>query len=490
MKILKFLLGIFLLLILGGLGGVIFSDKIVTHITKTPNSEFENVKVSINNGEMYFDNFLVNGKKLGKGEAKLNIKGTGPFNLIPKVIVSSLKLDDVDMANIYNMPNSQIDGLMEKIDAPIENTQAEKTTEQYLKEISTEIGKVNQDVDNFVNNKIKENINNTNKLKEEYKNQTDLKIKAQKINELNKEVKPLSKLINDEKIKSEEAISKIEIEKNIVLDNLSEELTKLEKIIKLNDLNNLDTYIYLDRGKSVVQTLNKSLKVVTLIDEIKKLSLGINDLVINDGKIKFSSLNNDTLNGEITLENNEKIYVKSKNEDYLLSYEKGDLKINSTYKNGEKIQSEINYKKSGLLDNKIVELATEINFIKNNFKSTNKTLLTEEDKKLLLEKINLLEQSKYNEIMAQYLLQTTEIENLVNSTYVQLEKLTQLQKELLQLDKIIPTEVVKNEENINSENSVKNSLENNLQNNSQNNSQNNLQNNLQNNMQNNEKNKN
>lgn len=42
--------------------GVMFSSNIVSYMTKTKHSEFENVKFSIKNSEMNFDNFVVNGK--------------------------------------------------------------------------------------------------------------------------------------------------------------------------------------------------------------------------------------------------------------------------------------------------------------------------------------------------------------------------------------------------------------------------------------------
>ena len=38
-------------------GGVIFSDKIVYNMTKTKNSEFKNLKYSIKDNEITFDNW-------------------------------------------------------------------------------------------------------------------------------------------------------------------------------------------------------------------------------------------------------------------------------------------------------------------------------------------------------------------------------------------------------------------------------------------------
>ena len=61
MKFLKFLLVLFLMFLVVVTGGVIFSDKIVYNMTKTKNSEFKNLKYSIKDNEITFDNFLLNG---------------------------------------------------------------------------------------------------------------------------------------------------------------------------------------------------------------------------------------------------------------------------------------------------------------------------------------------------------------------------------------------------------------------------------------------
>lgn len=95
MKILKWLLSLVLIALFVLLCSVMFSSNIVSQMTKTKHSEFENVKFSIKNNEMVFDNFVVNGKNLGKGRANVVI-GTGLFKLVPKLTLSNLKLEDVN----------------------------------------------------------------------------------------------------------------------------------------------------------------------------------------------------------------------------------------------------------------------------------------------------------------------------------------------------------------------------------------------------------
>ena len=77
MKFLKILLSLVLILVILLVGGVIFSDKILTHMTTTKNSRFENLKFSMKNGEITYDNFILNNKKLGKGKKVLAILPDG-----------------------------------------------------------------------------------------------------------------------------------------------------------------------------------------------------------------------------------------------------------------------------------------------------------------------------------------------------------------------------------------------------------------------------
>ena len=74
MKFLKFLLITVITLLVVFIGMVVFSNKILTELTKSKDSEFENLKFSIATREVKFDNYVLNGENLGKGTAKINIK--------------------------------------------------------------------------------------------------------------------------------------------------------------------------------------------------------------------------------------------------------------------------------------------------------------------------------------------------------------------------------------------------------------------------------
>jgi len=268
MKFLKFLLVLFLLLLITATGGVIFSNKIVYNMTKTKNSEFENLRYSIKDSEIIFDNFVLNGKNLGKGKAKISFVRSGFLGLNLKSALSDMKLEDVDLKKIYDTPDNQIDSFVEKIEIPANSEAIKKTTEEFVKETAKELENVSNGIDNFISMGIRENILNINKIKTDYSNITDLKSKAQKITELDKEIKPVTRMINTERQSIENSISKIETEKSLMLENISQELNKLEKIVSLNDIKNMNSYIFMDKGKNITQSLNKALKVVNLIKEI------------------------------------------------------------------------------------------------------------------------------------------------------------------------------------------------------------------------------
>ena len=61
MKILKYLLSLILLALVMMLFGVMFASNIVTYMTKSKDSEFGDVKCTVINSEMTFENFVING---------------------------------------------------------------------------------------------------------------------------------------------------------------------------------------------------------------------------------------------------------------------------------------------------------------------------------------------------------------------------------------------------------------------------------------------
>ena len=454
MKILKYLLSLILIALVMMLFGVMFSSNIVTYMTKSKNSEFENVKFSVRNSEMTFDNFVVNGKSLGKGRATVGIVQSGLFNLVPKLTLSNLKLDDVNLESIYKEKNSQIDTFTEKINSLTSQEKSDKTTADFIKETTDKVTTLSNNTNNLINSKWKENIEKINILKKDYVGLTDLKSKAQKIVELNNEIKPLIKSINSEKENIEKNISEIELERDIALANVSDNLTKLEKEISLNDFNNnsnnnvqnMNLYIFLDKGKNLETSLNTSLKATSLIKEIKDLNIRISDININDGKIVVKGLNgnNSQINGEVLLENNSKALIKGLNNGYEIIYNKDNFTSKTLFAIN-KISSLIEYSKNDLLEGRIVKLASELILENSNFKNLNHTVLTDEEKTLLTQKIENLRNNNYQQIMSKYEEDNKNIETLIDNVYVQKNKLDKLQRDLLSLGTIITFEQTANE---------------------------------------------
>ena len=454
MKILKYLLSLILIALVMMLFGVMFSSNIVTYMTKSKNSEFENVKFSVRNSEMTFNNFVVNGKSLGKGRATVGIVQSGLFNLVPKLTLSNLKLDDVNLESIYKEKNSQIDTFTEKINSLTSQEKSDKTTADFIKETTDKVTTLSNNTNNLINSKWKENIEKINVLKKDYVGLTDLKSKAQKIVELNNEIKPLIKSINSEKENIEKNISEIELERDIALANVSDNLTKLEKEISLNDFNNnsnnnvqnMNLYIFLDKGKNLETSLNTALKATSLIKEIKDLNIRISDININDGKIAVKGLNgnNSQINGEVLLENNSKALIKGINNGYEIIYNKDNFTSKTLFAIN-KISSLIEYSKNDLLEGRIVKLASELILENSNFKNLNHTVLTDEEKTLLTQKIENLRNNNYQQIMSKYEEDNKNIETLIDNVYVQKNKLDKLQRDLLSLGTIITFEQTANE---------------------------------------------
>ena len=425
-----------------------FSSNIVSIMAKTKHSEFKNFKFSVKNHEMIFDNFVVNGKNLGKGRATVGIIRTGLFKIMPKLTLSNLKLEDVNLDKIYNGKNSQIDTFTNKIDSLTVQEKTDKTTDDFIKETTGKVTDLTTNTDNFINSKVK-NIEKINTLKKDYGEITDLKNKAQKIIELNNEIKPLVQAINAEKENIEKNISEIELERDITLTNVSNNLTKLEKEISLNDFNNINSsgnaqnmnlYIFLDKGKNLETSLNNALKATSLVREIKELNILILDININNGKIKVSGLNRDIskINGEILLDSNTKALVNGQNNDYIITYNKDTLNTKTLF-TANKISSIIEYSKNDLLEGKVMKLSSELILENNNFKNLNRTVLTDEEKTLLTKKIENLRNNNYQQIMTKYEEDNKNIETLIDNVYAQKNKLDKLQRDLLSLGTIITT---------------------------------------------------
>ena len=456
MKILKYLLSAVLIVLIIFLFGIMFSSNIVSFMARSKHSKFENVKYSVKNSQMVFDNFVVNGKDLGKGRATVGIIRTGLFKLVPKLTISNLKLEDVNLESIYKEKDSQIDTFTEKINSLSAQEKASKTTADFIKETTDKTTTLTTNTDNLINNKWKQSIEKINTLKKNYAETTDLKSKAQKIVELNNEIKPLVKSINSEKENVEKNISEIELERDIVLANVSDNLTKLEKEISLNDFNNnsnsniqnMNLYIFLDKGKDLETSLNTALKATALVKEIKDLNIRISDMDINEGKIVAKGLNGNLsqVSGEILLQNNSKALIKGQNNGYEITYNKDNFTSKTLFA-VNKIGSLIEYSKNDLIEGRTVKLSSELVMENNNFKNLNHTVLTDEEKTLLTQKIENLRNNNYQQIMTKYEEDNKNIETLIDTVYTQKDKLDKLQKDLLSLGTIVTVEqaVITNE---------------------------------------------
>ena len=476
MKILKYLLSAVLLVLVIFLFGIMFSSNIVSFMARSKHSEFENVKYSVKNSQMVFDNFAVNGKNLGKGRATVGIVRTGLFKLVPKLTISNLKLEDVNLDSIYKEKNSQIDTFTEKINSLSAQEKADKTTADFIKETTDKVATLTTNTDSLINSKWRENIEKINVLKKNYAELTDLKSKAQKIVELNNEIKPLVKSINSEKENIEKNISEIELERDIALANVSDNLTKLEKEISLNDFNNnsnsnvqnMNLYIFLDKGKDLETSLNTALKATALIKEIKDLNIRISDIDINEGKIVAKGLNGDIsqVSGEVLLQNNSKALIKGQNNGYEITYNKDNF-TSKTLFSINKIGSLIEYSKNDLIEGKTVKLSSELVMGSDNFKNLNHTVLTDEEKTLLTQKIENLRNNNYQQIMTKYEEDNKNIETLIDTVYAQKDKLDKLQRNLLSLGTIITVEQpAVTDENISQNNNQNNGSTINILNNS------------------------
>lgn len=456
MKFLKSMLVLVLLVLLFLLGGVIFSNNIISCMTKTKNSEFQNVKFSFKNKEMTFDNFVINGKDLGKGRATVIPTRSGLFKIIPSIKLSNLKLEEVNLEKIYGEKDGKIDNFIEKLEVPTDSNKETKSTDEFVSQTTLNTQVLANNIDDFIYNKIRENIIKTNVLKNDYNTSQDLKTKAQKILDLNSELDPLVKSINEQKEDAEKTVSKIEDERNLMLENVSNELEKLEKEISLNDVNkmnnnniqNMNLYIFMDKGKAISDTLSRSFKIVNLLKEIEKLKLSISNININNGEVVINDLKNpQNLNGYIS-QNNLKALISKKDGDYQISSHENDLLIKTLYSD-KKIDLIIEYLKNNLIPGKAIKLVSEVVSENNSFKNLNNTVLTDEEKQLLMQKMESLKTNDYNQLMTKYAEQTKTIENLIENVNVKISKLDALKKDLLSLDKIVTLEPQNNEQNKN-----------------------------------------
>ena len=65
----------------------------------------------------------------------------------------------------------------------------------------------------------------------------------------------------------------------------------------------------------------------------------------------------------------------------------------------KKIVSVIEYLKDNILEGRVIKLVSRLTSENNNFQNINETVLSDEEKTLLIEKINTLQQTRYQEII-------------------------------------------------------------------------------------------
>ncbi len=438
MKIVKILLSVILLLVIVLTAGIIFSNNIVYYMTKTKDTRFENIKYSVEKGTMTFDDLILDKKSFGKGSARVKLEREGFLGLVPQLTLSEVKLENVDMNEIYGIENKQIDSFIGKIDEQYSKTENDLTLEKYVDNVEKNVDNLNSSINDFTENKISGNISKINQIKQDYSNLSKINEKSIKIAELNKETTNLIKVISKEKLKYEEEIEKIEDEKNEVLLKFSQNVENLQKEIELNNVNKLHEYIFLDKGEKLKDAENKSLKLFKFVNEIKKLSFKITDLDINNGEIKITNIGQNKLNVEAMMSENVIVKGEGTLNNYNMEINFDDMKILTKYTIDQEIVSDIIYTKKDLLKEKNVEIKVNLLFKGNNFSIQNKTILTDEEQN----NINLLneeiENDGYNEKLNEYKIQNEKIDGFINILKENLMKLDKVQNDILKIDVIIP----------------------------------------------------
>ena len=128
--------------------------------------------------------------------------------------------------------------------------------------------------------------------------------------------------------------------------------------------------------------------------------------------------------------------VDGQDNDYIITYNKDTLNTKTLF-TANKISSIIEYSKNDLLEGKVLKLSSELILENNNFKNLNRTVLTDEEKTLLTQKIENLRNNNYQQIMTKYEEDNKNIETLIDNVYTQKSKLDKLQRDLLSLGTII-----------------------------------------------------
>ena len=443
MKFLKFLLITVITLLVVFIGMVVFSNKILTELTKSKDSEFENLKFSIATREVKFDNYVLNGENLGKGTAKINIKKTLENGILSnKVYFSNLTLEDVDLDAINANSDKFIDSYVDSLEVPqTELEKAQVKSADFLLDKESKKAQLIMDTDGMITSKITPAIVNIDKLKKEFTEIKDFSSKASKVKEINDSIKPLSKQIFDQKKQLQDLVMNIENERDIMLENTSGDLRHLDVELKMNDIANVGNYVFVDKGQEIKENTNKLLKELKIIRSISKLSKqDISEVTINKNQVVAKTnkqkLDDIIINLGKGAESKDQVSVDNAKEVYNINYKNTDLVMNMIYKESEKIESEIKYIKANFLSkdgNKDMSLDQKLIFDGQKLVKENKTALTEPQKLEITEKIKTLTETRYNEIVSNYSDQTLKIEEILKSLQTKITELDNLYFNLLKL---------------------------------------------------------
>ena len=443
MKFLKFLLITVITLLVVFIGMVVFSNKILTELTKSKDSEFENLKFSIATREVKFDNYVLNGENLGKGTAKINIKKTLENGILSnKVYFSNLTLEDVDLDAINANSDKFIDSYVDSLEVPqTELEKAQVKSADFLLDKESKKAQLIMDTDGMITSKITPAIANVDKLKKEFTEIKDFSSKASKVKEINDSIKPLSKQIFDQKKQLQDLVMNIESERDVMLENTSGDLRHLDVELKMNDITNIGNYVFVDKGQEIKENTNKLLKELKIIRSISKLSKqDISEVIINKNQVVAKTnkqkLDDIIINLGKGVESNVQVSTVNAKEVYNINYKNTDLVMNMIYKESEKIESEIKYIKANFLSkdgNKDMSLDQKLIFDGQKLVKENKTALTEPQKLEITEKIKTLTETRYNEIVSNYSDQTLKIEEILKSLQTKITELDNLYFNLLKL---------------------------------------------------------
>ena len=443
MKFLKFLLITVIALLVLFIGMVVFSNKIITELTKSKDSEFENLKFSIATREVKFDNYVLNGENLGKGTGKINVKKTLENGILTrKIYFSNLTLEDVDMDAINANTDKFIDSYVDSLEIPQIAVEKEQIkTVDFLLDKESKKAQILMDTDGVITSKIIPTVVIIDKLKKEFSEIKEFSSKASKIKEINDTIKPLSKQILDQKKQIQDLVISIGNDRSIMLENTSKDLKELDAELKMNDITNIGNYVFIDKGQEIKENTNKLLKELKIIRSISKLSKqDISEVTINKNQVVAKTnkqkLDNIIINLGKGAESNVQVSIVNAKEVYNISYKNTDLAMEILYKESEKIESEVKYRKANLLSkdgNQEISLDQKLVFDGQKLIKENKTLLTEPQKLEISEKIKTLTETRYNEIVSNYSEQTLKIEEILKSLQAKITELDNLYFNLLKL---------------------------------------------------------